>query len=78
MGDHILTVKVLPVIDTRATQFDGSLAVRFERLLDLYAPMTEQADGTERRDPSCGVISREDFIRLLDEPCSTSATPEKP
>jgi len=57
-----------PIIDTTIQQQDGSLAARFEKLLDLYAPMTEQADGTIRRDPAHGIISREDFIRLMDTP----------
>ena len=55
------------IVDVR-WQLEGSAAVRFERLLDLYAPMTEQPDGSLLRDPNAGVISREDFVRLLDEP----------
>lgn len=54
-------------VDTR-WQIFGSIAHRFERLLDLYAPMTEQPSGEVMRDPSAGVISKEDFIRLLDAP----------
>lgn len=45
-----------------------SPGARLEQLLDLYAPMVEREDGTRERDPSLGVISREDFVRLLDMP----------
>ena len=66
-------------IDTTIQQREGSLAARFERLLDLYAPMTEQPDGSTMRDPEAGVISREDFIRLMDAPTQRhSVGEEKP
>lgn len=55
-------------IDSKIQQKDGSMAARLERLLDLFAPMTEQPDGTIMRDPEHGLITREDFIRLLDAP----------
>ncbi len=44
------------------------LAAQFELLQDLYAPMVEQPDGTCRRDPDYGLISQEDFMRLMDFP----------
>lgn len=53
----------------------GSPAVRFGRLLDLYAPETEQLDGSIMRDPTMGIISRDDFVRLLDaSPSNGDAT----
>ena len=58
----------MKVADSKEQQREGSLAARFERLLDLYAPMTDQTDGSVKRDQTHGVISREDFIRLPDEP----------
>jgi hypothetical protein len=66
------------VVDLWEVQKDGSLAVRFERLLDLYAPLTEQVDGTTRREPGAGVISHEDFLRLLDTPMTSPSGGEDP
>jgi hypothetical protein len=54
-------------IDTTIQQRDGSIAARFERLLDLFAPMTEQPNGEIKRDPEHGVVSRETFARMLDQ-----------
>jgi hypothetical protein len=42
-------------------------AERLEQLMELYAPMTEQPDGTFTRDSSLGVITKEQLLRLLDE-----------
>ena len=57
-----------------------SLASRFELLLDLYAPMTEHEGGSVWRDPSFGLISQADFVKLADEPVgnpTSSAKDEK-
>lgn len=62
------TILAMSVIDTVLQQREGLMAARFERLCDLYAPMTEQPDGTMKRDPEFGIISKEDFIRFLDMP----------
>lgn len=43
-------------------------AGRLEFLNDLYAPMVERDNGTMERDPSLGVISREQVARLMDLP----------
>jgi hypothetical protein len=41
-------------------------AYRFEILLDLYAPVCEDEDtGTQYRDPSCGVITYEQFMVVM-------------
>ena len=45
-----------------------TLAGRLEFLLDLYAPLVEQDDGSLERDPEQGVISKDDFVRLLEVP----------
>lgn len=55
------------IVDPR-WQLCGSLAARLERLLDLYAPLTPLADGTMVRDPDMGIITKEQFIELLDTP----------
>jgi hypothetical protein len=55
------------IVDPR-WQLEGSIAARFERLLDLYAPLTPLSDGTMVRDPNMGIISKEQFIELLDTP----------
>lgn len=44
------------------------MAARLEQLLDLYSPMVEREDGTMERDPAFGVISKEDFLKLLNMP----------
>lgn len=46
--------------------FPKTVAGRFEWLLDLYMPVVERKDGTLERDPAFGLISREDFMRLLE------------
>lgn len=51
----------------------STLAGRFEHVMNLYAPMTEHEDGTIWADPAYGLISREDALRLLDEPHADSS-----
>lgn len=41
-------------------------AGKLEMLLEMMAPMTEQEDGTFVRDPSQGIISKEQFLELLE------------
>lgn len=48
--------------------FPKTPAARMELLTDLYAPLVEDEDGFWFRDPECGVITREQFIRLLTMP----------
>lgn len=47
---------------------------RFEFLMDLYAPCVYDEETGELigRDPSLGVISRDDLLELSDAPRSTS------
>lgn len=43
-------------------------AARFEQLHDLYAPLTMNEAGEMVRDPANGLISRDEFLRMLDAP----------
>ncbi len=65
------TLKASAAIPGMKAWLDGALpktlAGRFELLLDLYAPITEREDGSVTRDPAAGVISHDDFARLLEE-----------
>lgn len=61
------TFRVLPERERPRSVLSKTPAARLAQLEELYAPMVEQPDGTWRRDESCGVISKEQFMKLLDE-----------
>ena len=44
----------------------ASLAARLEMLLDLYAPTVEVKAGVFVRDPEQGILTRDEFLRLLE------------
>ena len=42
-------------------------AEKLEAVLNLYAPFVESEDGTIRRDPSCGLITKAQAEKILAE-----------
>jgi hypothetical protein len=42
-------------------------AGRLEFLLDLYAPLVEQEDGSLERDPEYGLIDEEQLVRMTEK-----------
>lgn len=57
-----------------ASRIPEAMAGRLEWLMDLFAPRVYDDEGEYLgRDESLGVISREDLMRLLDEPYAASS-----
>lgn len=53
----------------------STLAGRFEWLMDLYAPRVyNEDDECIGRDPSLGVISLDDVLRLLEMPAQAASS----